>query len=48
MHGETIIANEEIKSRLDTLLEVQRNESARVLELLASSLGTLGFVRDIM
>jgi hypothetical protein len=48
MHGETIIANEELRSSLETLNQTQRNESEKVLELLASSLGTLGFVRDVM
>ncbi|KAF8844502.1 Utp21-domain-containing protein [Paxillus ammoniavirescens] len=46
MHGDVLIENEELQSELEELLGVQKKESERVLELLASSLGTLGFVRD--
>jgi U3 small nucleolar RNA-associated protein 21 len=48
MHGDVIIANEELQPVLEGLLEVQRKESQRVLELIASSLGTLGFVRGAL
>ncbi|KIJ69248.1 hypothetical protein HYDPIDRAFT_81033 [Hydnomerulius pinastri MD-312] len=48
MHGDVIIENEELQSELEELLTIQKKESERVLELLASSLGTLGFVRDTM
>lgn len=48
MHGEVLIANPELRPKLEGLMEVQRKESQKVLELIASSLGTLGFVRDIM
>ncbi|EGO20885.1 hypothetical protein SERLADRAFT_363098 [Serpula lacrymans var. lacrymans S7.9] len=48
LHGDVIIENIEIQEELEALLEVQRKESDRVLELLASSLGTLGFVRDTL
>ncbi|KAH7929755.1 Utp21-domain-containing protein [Leucogyrophana mollusca] len=46
MHADVMIENVELREELEGLLEVQRKESERVLELLASSLGTLGFVRD--
>lgn len=46
MHADLIIENEELRVELEELLEVQKTESGRVLDLLASSLGTLGFVRD--
>lgn len=48
LHSEVIIANSELQRDLEVLMEVQRVESQRVLELIASSLGTLGFVRDFM
>ena len=48
MHGEVLIANLEIRPKLEGLMEVQRKESQKVLELIASSLGTLGFVRDTL
>ncbi|KAF8626613.1 hypothetical protein AX15_004783 [Amanita polypyramis BW_CC] len=47
MHGEVLIENLELRQRLERLAEVQREESQRVLDLVASSLGTLGFVRDV-
>jgi U3 small nucleolar RNA-associated protein 21 len=46
MHADVIVVNLKLQSSLEELLAVQRKESQRVLELIASSLGTLGFVRD--
>lgn len=46
MHGDILLDNEELLSELEKLLEIQEKESERIVELLASSLGTLGFVRD--
>lgn len=48
MHGDVIIANPELQQELETLQAVQRKESEKLLELLASSMGTLSFVRDTM
>lgn len=48
MHGDVLAANAELQSDLEMLAGTQRKESERLLELLASSLGTLGFVRDQM
>lgn len=48
IHADVIIANEEVQGELKSLADVQRQESERVLELIASSLGTLGFVRDTL
>ncbi len=48
LHGDVLVANEELLGALEELRTVQRAESERVLELLASSLGTLGFVRDTL
>ena len=44
-HAEVLIENEEVRSTMEKLLEIQEQESERVLELIASSLGTLGFVQ---
>ncbi|KAF7363589.1 WD-REPEATS-REGION domain-containing protein [Mycena sanguinolenta] len=38
MHAEVIVENPELQAQLETLMQVQRKESERVLELLASSL----------
>lgn len=46
IHADVIIENEDLRAELEELLKVQKKESGRVLDLLASSLGTLGFVRD--
>ncbi|KAI9571311.1 Utp21 specific WD40 associated putative domain-containing protein [Boletus coccyginus] len=46
MHGDILLDNEELLSELEKLLEIQEKECERIVELLASSLGTLGFVRD--
>jgi U3 small nucleolar RNA-associated protein 21 len=48
IHGEVIVQNEELLEALEKLREVHVKESRRVLELVASSLGTLGFVRDTL
>jgi len=48
IHGDMIVANAELRSGLEELLVVQKAESARLLELMSASLGTLGFVREIL
>ncbi|TFK55069.1 Utp21-domain-containing protein [Heliocybe sulcata] len=48
MHGDVLIANPEVRDDLETLLDTQRRESERVMELMASSLGTLAFIRDTL
>lgn len=48
IHGDVLIANEELRQDLARLQEVQKTESERMIDLLASSLGTLAFVRDTM
>ncbi|KAF9557999.1 Utp21-domain-containing protein [Agrocybe pediades] len=48
MHGDILIENPEMLAELEELTRVQQKESQRVLELIASSLGTLGFVRDTL
>jgi U3 small nucleolar RNA-associated protein 21 len=46
VHSDFLTANAEMREGLERLGEAHRKESQRVLELLASSLGTLGFVRS--
>ncbi|KAG6831361.1 hypothetical protein H0H87_005372 [Tephrocybe sp. NHM501043] len=48
IHGEVVVQNAELQEYLERLLVVQKKESQRVLDLITSSLGTLGFVRDMM
>ena len=49
VHGEVLIENgEELGEAMRELEVVHRKESQRVLELVTSSLGTLGFVRDTL
>ncbi|KAJ7219436.1 Utp21 specific WD40 associated putative domain-containing protein [Mycena pura] len=48
MHAEVFIQNPELQDSLNTLMQMQRKESERVLGLIASSLGTLGFVRETL
>ena len=47
IHGEIIIENSELQESLEPMLETQKKESRRILELLTSSLGTLNFVRNL-
>jgi U3 small nucleolar RNA-associated protein 21 len=48
VYADEIIADEDLQRSLETLLEVQKQESQRILELIASSSGKLNFVRDVM
>ncbi|KAF5373929.1 hypothetical protein D9758_000754 [Tetrapyrgos nigripes] len=48
MHADIIISNSELQQDVEQLSKVQREESSRVLELIASSLGALSFVRDTL
>ncbi|KAF9053016.1 Utp21 specific WD40 associated putative domain-containing protein [Panaeolus papilionaceus] len=48
LHGEVLIQNEELRPLLEELADTHRKESQGVLKLIASSLGTLGFVRDTL
>ncbi|KAI6028634.1 Utp21 specific WD40 associated putative domain-containing protein [Pisolithus orientalis] len=48
LHGDVLVENAELQSELEDLLELQKKESTRILELLSSSLGTLAFVRETM
>lgn len=56
MHGEVIVENANgddedgraLEEAVSSLLEAQKSESARLLELVSSSMGALGFVRDVL
>ncbi|KIK59596.1 hypothetical protein GYMLUDRAFT_85896 [Collybiopsis luxurians FD-317 M1] len=48
MHADMIISNSELHNDVEKLMSVQRSESQRILELIASSLGALGFVRETL
>jgi U3 small nucleolar RNA-associated protein 21 len=48
MHADVMAENPELRSSLERMLQVQKKETGRVLELIASSIGTLGFVRDTL
>ncbi|KAF7294751.1 WD-REPEATS-REGION domain-containing protein [Mycena indigotica] len=48
IHSDVIIENPELEVALHELQETQRKESERVLGLIASSLGTLSFVRETL
>jgi U3 small nucleolar RNA-associated protein 21 len=48
MHADIIISNSELQQDVEELSKVQRQESQRVLELIASSLGALSFVKDTL
>ncbi|WRT67784.1 uncharacterized protein IL334_004758 [Kwoniella shivajii] len=45
VHGDILISNEELKSKLEELRQEQKRESSRLRELVGYALGTLGFLR---
>jgi U3 small nucleolar RNA-associated protein 21 len=45
--AEVLIQNVELEPLLRSMLEAERKESRRIIELLTSSLGILSFVRNI-
>jgi U3 small nucleolar RNA-associated protein 21 len=45
IHGDRIIDDRELRESLEKLLELQRGERDRLVDLISSSLGTLAFVR---
>jgi U3 small nucleolar RNA-associated protein 21 len=48
MHTDAILENPELQADLTKLKDIQQKESKSVLELIASSLGTLAFVRETL
>ncbi|KAH9063481.1 Utp21-domain-containing protein [Lactarius vividus] len=46
VHGEVLVQSAELRSDLEALLLLQRQESSRLLDSISSCLGTLAFVRD--
>jgi U3 small nucleolar RNA-associated protein 21 len=48
VHGEQLVSNPELRTDLEAFLSLQRQESSRLLDSIASCLGTLAFVRDTL
>jgi U3 small nucleolar RNA-associated protein 21 len=48
LHGEILISTLELRGDLEALLSLQRQESSRLLDSIASCLGTLAFVRETL
>ncbi|KAH9997323.1 Utp21-domain-containing protein [Russula vinacea] len=48
VHGEVLVSNPELRADLESFLSLQRQESSRLLDSIASCLGTLAFVRDTL
>jgi U3 small nucleolar RNA-associated protein 21 len=48
VHGELLVSNPELRNDLEALLSLQKQESSRLLDSIASCLGTLAFVRDTL
>lgn len=46
VHGDVLIANDELRAGLEALQVEQRKESGRLMELISYSLGTLGFLKS--
>lgn len=46
IHGDVLIANAELRDLLERLEAEQKRETARLMELVSYSLGTLGFLRS--
>jgi U3 small nucleolar RNA-associated protein 21 len=48
VHGEQLVSNPKLRADLEAFLSLQRQESGRLLDSIASCLGTLAFVRDTL
>lgn len=48
VHGELLVSDHELRTDLEAFLSLQRQESSRLLDSIASCLGTLAFVRDTL
>ena len=48
VHGELLVSDPELRTDLGAFLSLQRQESSRLLDSIASCLGTLAFVRDTL
>ena len=48
VHGELLVSDHELRTDLEAFLPLQRQESTRLLDSIASCLGTLAFVRDTL
>ena len=45
VHGDVLISNTELTSKMEELREAQRKEAGRLSELVGYAMGTLGFLR---
>ncbi|KAI9509337.1 Utp21-domain-containing protein [Russula earlei] len=48
MHGELLVSSPELRTDLEALLSLQRQESSRILDSIASCSGILAFVREAL
>ena len=48
IHDEVLMVNHELRESLQSLRQAQSEESNRLLELVNSSMGALGFIRDVL
>lgn len=48
LHGEVLLENPELTEPLQKLRESQKEESGRLLDVISASMGTLGFIRDVL
>lgn len=48
VHGEQLVSNPKLRTDLEAFLSLQKQESGRLLDSIASCLGTLAFVRDTL
>lgn len=48
IHGEVLLENPELSEPLEKLRGSQVEESGRLLDVISASMGTLGFIRDVL
>lgn len=48
IHGEVLLENSELSDPLQKLRESQVEESGRLLDVISASMGTLGFIREVL
>ncbi|KAJ1309936.1 hypothetical protein OPQ81_006695 [Rhizoctonia solani] len=48
LHGDILTEHEELRSAMESLNQIHKQESERILELVDAGLGTLGFIRGIL
>ena len=48
IHGDVFLENSELTEPLANLRKTQMEESGRLLDVISASMGTLGFIRDVL